>query len=102
VHRDPALGQAVRGMRPPWPWALDETELGTNDFRSVKLNIYEATLRSAHGHGVRVRANADAHVRACLAPDGVMLHLLTECRMGPVVVQDGDRLTGAFTVDLLR
>lgn len=31
-----------------------------------------------------------------------MLHLLSECRMGPVTVQDGDRLTGEFPVELPR
>ena len=102
AHRDPGLGAAARGVRPTWPWALDETELGTNDFRSVKLNIHEAAVRSAGGSGVRVRANADAHVRACLAPDGVMLHVLSECRMGPVTVRDADRLTGEFTIELVR
>ncbi|HJN17306.1 MAG TPA: glycoside hydrolase family 2 TIM barrel-domain containing protein, partial [Armatimonadota bacterium] len=101
ARRDPALGESRRGVRPDWPWSLDETELGTNDFRSVKLNIYEAALRSATGAGVGVRASADAHVRACLDGNGVKLHLLKECRLGPVVLRDGDRLAGRSAVQLL-
>jgi hypothetical protein len=101
AHRDPKLGTATEGARPNWPWSLDETELGTNDFRSVKLNIHEAALVSPKGAGLRVRANADAHVRACLDPHGVMLHVLSECRLGPVTLRDGDHVAGEFAVELL-
>ena len=100
ARRDPALGEYQRLAAPTWPWALDETELGTNDFRSVKLNVYEAALRSPDGTGVSVRANADAHVRACLDEHGVKLHVLSECRLGPVTISDGDRLTGSFAIQL--
>ncbi|MBM3501322.1 MAG: hypothetical protein FJX74_21935 [Armatimonadetes bacterium] len=87
---------------PTWPWALDQTELGTSDFRSVKLNVWEAALLAPGGEGLRLHANADAHVRACLDPAGVKLHLLSECRLGPVPVNPGHRLRGRFVVTLVH
>jgi hypothetical protein len=100
--RRTARHDSTEERRPPaWPWALDQTELGTNDFRSVKLNVYEAALRAGDGAGLRLHANADAHVRACLDPAGVRLHLLTECRLGPVAIHPGDRLQGQFAIELL-
>jgi hypothetical protein len=101
ARRNPGSPLLPESTRPTWPWSLDETELGTNDFRAVKLNIYEGALLSPNGQGLRVRADSDAHVRACLDEDAVLLHLLSECRLGPVTVRDGDRLTGQFVVELV-
>jgi len=101
AHRDPALAGDDRTL-PKWPWSLDETELGTSDFRGVKLNVYEAALVSPSGDGLRLHANADRHVRACLDPRGVWLHVLTQCRLGPVAIRKGDRLTGEYALELPR
>jgi len=102
ARRDAGSPLLPESTRPTWPWSLDETELGTNDFRGVKLNIYEAALLNPEGEGLRVGADADAHVRACLDQGAVLLHLLSECRLGPVTLRDGDRLTGRFVVELSR
>lgn len=64
------------GTPPTWPWSLDENELGTRDFRSTKFNVYDATLVNADDRGVRVAADADVNVRACLDADGVVFHCL--------------------------
>jgi len=101
AHREPGGGPDAEGTPPHWPWALDETDLGTTDFRSVKLNVFRATLRAPNGRGVALDADADAHVRACLTSGGVWVHLLKICRLGPVAVHDGDRLQGEFAVSLL-
>ena len=89
-------GTDPEGVRPTWPWSQDQTELGTADFRSIKFNIYEASLRAGDGTGLRIHANADAHVRSCLAEDGVLLHVLSRCPLGQVVIKNGDRLSGEF------
>ncbi len=91
---------APESAHPTWPWSLDQTELGTNDFRAIKFNIYDAVLRSSVGDGVEVRANGDAHVRACLAPDGVLLHVLSRCTLAPTTLKKGEHLTGQFSVSL--
>ena len=99
--RRAAKWSPARWNQPPaWPWALDETEMGTADFRSVKFNVYEAGLSSPGGSGVSLHANADAHFRAALAPDGVAAHLLWRCPLGQVPLKPGDRLHGEFIVRL--
>jgi hypothetical protein len=100
--RDAKYGpaNAPEFTRPTWPWSLDQTDLGTNDFRAVKLNVLEASLRSSAGEGIAAHAHADVHVRACLAPDGVLLHLLSQCGLTPLVLHKGEHLTGHFSVIL--
>lgn len=101
AHRAPGRPPVSEETPPAWPWALDETEMGTRDFRGVKLNVYRAGLEDPRGAGLRLRAHADAHARATLAPEGVWLHLLAECRLGPVTVRTGERLRGRLALDLL-
>ena len=102
ARRDVAHGEGKEYQRPTWPWSLDQTDLGTNDFRGVKFNIHEAGL-SADGLGaVRAYAKGDAHCRSCIDPmtNNILMHLLSECRLGQIVVKPGDRLAGEFTVQL--
>lgn len=100
ARRDAKWPEQPESVRPDWPWFLDQTELGTNDFRACKFNIYEASLTAADGKGLRIHANADAHVRACLDKDGVMLHILSECKIGPAALKKGDRVAGERIVEL--
>ncbi|HWX22690.1 MAG TPA: glycoside hydrolase family 2 TIM barrel-domain containing protein [Candidatus Binatia bacterium] len=100
AHRNKEWGPARWNERPRWPWALDETELGTADFRSVKFNIYDAGLFASDGSGLSARADADAHFRAALAPGGVAANLLWRCPLGQVPLKSGDRLQGRFVVAL--
>ena len=100
ARRDAKWGAAVWNQRPAWPWSLDETESGTADFRSVKFNIYEASLTGPDGAGLGAYAQADAHFRAELVPGGVSAHLLWRCPLGQVPLKPGDRLEGKFVIDL--
>jgi len=49
-----------------------------------------------------VQAQADRHVRACLADDSVLLHVLTRCDLGQVELREGDVLEGTCTVERVR
>ena len=100
AHRDPKL-VAKWNEKPSWPWSLDETEQGTADFRSVKLNVYESSLIAPDGSGLTLHASADAHFRAALARDGVVAHLLSRCRLGQMPLNPNDHLTAEFVVELL-
>ena len=102
AHRDPSWGRAVWNQPPAWPWALDETELGTADFRAIKFNIYQATLAAPNGAGLSVHAHANAHFRPALASNGVAAHLLWRCPLAQVALKTGDRLEGQFVVQLNR
>ena len=101
AHRDKKWPDQPANVKPAWPWSQDQTELGTADFRSIKFCIYEASLVAPDGSGVRVEANADAHFRACLATNGVKMHILSQCPLAPVVLKNGARLTGDYSVRLL-
>jgi hypothetical protein len=100
AYRDKKWPDQPANVKPPWPWSQDETELGTADFRSIKFNIYQASLVAPDRSGVEVEANADANFRACLTKDGVMMHLLAQCPLAEVALHHGDRLTGKFAVRL--
>ncbi len=101
AHRDKRWGKERWNVEPEWPWSLDETEMGTADFRSIKFNIYEASLVSPSGAGIRVDSDKDAHVRPALMDGGAKLHVLNQCRMGQVVLRKGDQVKGNFAVSLL-
>jgi hypothetical protein len=62
-------------LEPAWPWALDETSFGTNDFRSTKRGITFAALLDAAGSGVELRPEARADTRAQCRDSGVSLFL---------------------------
>jgi hypothetical protein len=61
----------------------------------------EASLLSPDGSRLRIEANADAHIRASLADDGVQLHILSQCPLAPVLLVNGARITGGFAVRLI-
>jgi len=68
-----AWPQAVWGQTPLWPWELDSTAEGTNDFRSSKFNILWASLTNAQGQGLRVDSDGRQSVRAWVDRDTVKL-----------------------------
>jgi hypothetical protein len=102
AYRDKKWPNVLPNIKPEWPWSQDQTELGTADFRSIKFNIYEASLVAPNHSGVKVDANADVHFRSCLAKNGVMMHVLTQCPLAQVVLNNGDHLTGKFAVRLIN
>lgn len=102
ARRDSRWGEEAWNKKPAWPWSLDQTEFGTADFRSVKFNIYEASLESPDRKGIKVHANADVHVRPALSKDGVWMHILSQCRLGQVLLKKGDRLSGEYVVEIVK
>ena len=101
-HRDVKWGAAKWNQRPAWPWSQDETEMGTADFRSVKYNVYEASLKSSRNFGLKLLANADAHFRAALSTNGITADLLWRCPLGQVPMKSGDHLSGQFMTKLTK
>jgi beta-galactosidase len=56
---------------PAWPWAEDNSPMGSNDFRSTKRHIYWASIRYPDGPGMWVISDGTQHVRAAVDPDRV-------------------------------
>lgn len=101
AYRDKKWPDQPANVKPAWPWSQDQTELGTADFRSIKFNIYEASLVAPDHSGVQVDANADAHFRSCLTKDGVRMHILAQCPLVQVTLNNGRQLAGQFAVRLI-
>ncbi len=92
-----ARGSKVKfAVAPSWPWQLDETELGSRDFRATKYNIFETELRSTAGGGIRVEAAGDRNARACVMKDGVFFYTLVA--PPPEKIKKGETLVGSFVV----
>ena len=52
------------GSEPGWDWRYDSNDLGSNDFRSSKDLIYEASLESKEGFGIRVHGEGKQTFRS--------------------------------------
>ncbi|MEZ2442854.1 glycoside hydrolase family 2 protein [Chitinophaga sp. RCC_12] len=59
-------GVEEHGVQPAGSWKDDANELGTNDFRSTKRNVYQAALSNKNGHSVRILADGHQHSRSWL------------------------------------
>lgn len=51
-------------LKPSWSWSMDFNELGSNDFRATRRNIWYAGLTDANGCKVTVRSNGEQHWRS--------------------------------------
>lgn len=58
-------------MKPSWSWSMDYNELGSNDFRSTRRNIWYAGLANSTGNKITVRSNGEQHWRSWLNKDSV-------------------------------
>ena len=62
-------------LPPTWPWALDNSPMGCNDFRSTKRHILWASLSYLHGPGVWVESDGTQHARAEVQSDRIAFHV---------------------------
>ena len=58
-------------VAPSWNWSYDFNELGSNDFRSTRRNIWYAGLQSPQGDKVTVRSNGQQHWRSWFEGDRI-------------------------------
>jgi len=74
-------GSAMAHAAQPQPvppiqsFALDDTPLGTNDFRSAKRNFVFASITDTDGYGVGIQAVGSQHLRASVASDEIELNV---------------------------
>ena len=59
--------------KPTVSWSQDQTPQGSNDFRSIKRNIYSASLIANSGEGIRILSDGTQHARAWLDGNNVRL-----------------------------
>lgn len=70
-----AHASAPQPVPPTQPFALDDTPLGTNDFRSTKRNFVFASLVDKEGYGIGIEAVGTQHVRASVAGDVIEVNV---------------------------
>ena len=56
---------------PAWSWSLDYNELGSNDFRSTRRNVWYAGLKDGNGNKITVPSNGKQHWRSWLEKDKI-------------------------------
>ena len=62
-------------LPPAWPWALDNSPMGCNDFRSTKRHVCWASLSYPCGPGIWVESDGAQHTRAEVQPDRIAFHI---------------------------
>jgi hypothetical protein len=62
-------------LPPRWPWSLDNSPMGCNDFRSTKRHIRWASLSYPHGPGIWAESDGAQHVRAEVQSDRIAFHI---------------------------
>ncbi len=105
-------GTAGPVAKPDYAWRHDTNELGTNDFRSTKENIVNASLTDPAGRGLVARSDGKQHIR-CWVEGDVTRMLVSEYNnpgserffRSHAAVEDkplkpGDRISGSikFTI----
>ena len=79
--KKPSHAPLIYRTKPQWPWSQDVEDAflfgkngapqATNDFRSLKENIWHASCTLASSSvSARAEANADVAIRASVQPDG--------------------------------
>jgi hypothetical protein len=69
---------------PPWPWELDDTkfDMGINDFRATRVNVYFASLSNPEGYRLHVNSDGSQHVRCWVAGERVRMLVAGFCTGG--------------------
>ena len=72
-------GMQAHTGRPPfvtfstWPYSEDDSPMGSNDFRSTKRNITEASVRDAAGRGWAIHSDGTQSLRVSVESDRVAI-----------------------------
>lgn len=59
----PFCGLAGPSVKPSWDYNMDQTRFGSNDFRSTKRNILQASLQSEKSSGIQLISDGLQHLR---------------------------------------
>lgn len=113
-NNSPAAGLAGPKSRPEWEWKEDQTQYGTNDFRSTKRNIIQASLSDDQNRGIKVRSGGLQHIR-CWYDKGSVNLLVAEydnpgaerffrshAKYWDQSLKSGDRINGTIHFEILN
>mgnify|MGYP001548825726 FL=1 len=63
ISQAPISGPAGPVVKPTWSWSEDRNELGTNDFRSTKMNVFEGSMQNGKS-SLQIISNGSQSIRA--------------------------------------
>ena len=66
-------GLAGPQAKPAWPWSQDQTKYGSNDFRSTKRNVLQASLVNDREGGMVIQSGGLQHIRSWFDQKAVFL-----------------------------
>jgi beta-galactosidase len=67
----PAHSDRPAFVTPTWPFAEDDSPMGSNNFRSTKRNILDAALKEASGAGWSIQSDGTQHLRCSIESDRI-------------------------------
>lgn len=76
-------------IQPSWSWSKDFNELGSNDFRATRRNIWYAGLCGGSGHKVTACSNGEQHWRSWLGKDKICFLVADFVTAGNEMFLDG-------------
>ena len=76
-------------IQPSWSWSKDFNELGSNDFRATRRNIWYAGLCDGSGHKVTACSNGEQHWRSWLGKDKICFLVADFVTAGNEMFLDG-------------
>lgn len=97
-------------IQPTWAWSRDHNQLGSNDFRSTRRNIWYAGLNNQAGNQITIRSNGQQHWRSWLHNDRIRFLIAEFVTAGNEMflegyyapyrkpVKAGDTISGAITL----
>jgi hypothetical protein len=113
INSNPLSGPAGPMAKPDLPWASDQNELGTNDFRSTKMNITKAALTNGSEKDM-IDSDGTQSVRCWLLNGKVNLLVASYSNMGAEgffrghaeqtdrPLKPGDLITGSVQLSFVR
>jgi hypothetical protein len=99
---------------PEWSWAQDQTNYGSNDFRSTKRNIFTASLLSPQNSGILIEGAGLQHIRAWHSDTNIKLLVAeydnpgtenffrSHAKLKDQKLKRGDAITGTIKLRVLN
>ena len=111
------MGHSTSGLagpknKPSWSWSEDQTQYGTNDFRSTKRNIITASLLNDEKMGVEIHSGGLQHIRSWFDQATVNLLVLEYDNPGAErffrnhanhwdkPLKSGDKISGTVNIEI--
>lgn len=102
AFREDKYPQAKKHASPSWPWYLDSNAQGTNDFRSTKYYITQASLKDAGQTGVKILSDGHQSTRTFVEGDHIGMLVALQSVSGSIYSSTKINPPGIKTISLSK